>query len=386
MIIHRFLHWINEAPDGARAEAAGALARAYLYSDLSEAELPPAEAALTLLTQDPCVDVRQAIADALAPSEHTPHHIALALAQDIEEVAICVVGLSPVLNDSDLIELATSGRLSILLAIAHRFYISPGLAAALAELGDDETCTLLINNGGAVLTPSVFTRLAERFGQSPTVSEALINRPDVPVAVRQLLMVKMSTALTALFAEHNSPSRESHRTIAREACDRATLALASEESSDLPSLVRHLRTTGQLTPTLILRTLLSGNIRLFEEMLVQLSNMPLKRVSGLVHDSSGRGFAALFMRTGLPLSAFKAFAASLNAWHHVGLADNSGINLQKRMVQCALDVCRPRETDDLDELTALLRHFSDEANREYALHTAAELTSLPLQLPRLKAA
>jgi hypothetical protein len=41
---------------------------------------------------------------------------------------------------------------------------------------------------------------------------------------------------------------------------------------------------------LILRALLSGNITLFEEALAELTDMPVARVSGLVHD---RGSAAV---------------------------------------------------------------------------------------------
>jgi uncharacterized protein (DUF2336 family) len=386
MIIHRFLHWINEAPPAARAEAAAALARAYLYSNLSTEEQAPAEAALTLLTQDSQLDVRRALADALASSAQTPHHIALALAQDVEEVAICMIGLSPVLNDSDLIDLAVTGKLSVLLAIAHRSYISPGLAAALVELGDEETCALLVTNQGAVLTTSVFNRLAEKFGQSSQVSEALLNRSDVPVSVRQMLMVKMSEALTGHFTRRSGKRCESNHLLAREACDRATLSLASESDCDLPSLVRHLRKSGQLTTTLVLRALLSGNIVLFEEMLTQLATLPLRRVRGLIHDMSGRGFAALFMKTGLPVSSFKAFSAALQAWHSVGLDTPKGTSLQQQMVQRALSVCRPHETDELDELIALLRHFADEASREQALTTAAELKSRPVEWPKLQAA
>jgi len=35
MIVRRFLQWVRTAPAGERADATGALARAYLYSELS---------------------------------------------------------------------------------------------------------------------------------------------------------------------------------------------------------------------------------------------------------------------------------------------------------------------------------------------------------------
>ena len=36
MIVQRFLSWVQNAPAGARAEATGALARAWLHSDLGD--------------------------------------------------------------------------------------------------------------------------------------------------------------------------------------------------------------------------------------------------------------------------------------------------------------------------------------------------------------
>jgi hypothetical protein len=44
MIVRQFLHWLRTAPSGDRAEATSALARAFLYSDLTNATAPPPKA------------------------------------------------------------------------------------------------------------------------------------------------------------------------------------------------------------------------------------------------------------------------------------------------------------------------------------------------------
>jgi hypothetical protein len=43
MIVRQFLHWIRTAPASERADATSALARAYLYSDLSPDDLAAAD-------------------------------------------------------------------------------------------------------------------------------------------------------------------------------------------------------------------------------------------------------------------------------------------------------------------------------------------------------
>ena len=68
MIVRHFLDWIRSAPAGQRAEATGALARAYLYSDLSVDDAAAAEGAMLMLLDDASPLVRRALADTLAAS------------------------------------------------------------------------------------------------------------------------------------------------------------------------------------------------------------------------------------------------------------------------------------------------------------------------------
>src|SRR3974390_869806 len=99
MIVRQFLQWVRTAPAGERAEATSALARAYLYSDLTADDrgaaegamlmqlddpAPPvrgaAEGALLSKLDDPSPLVRRSLADALAASPNAPPAIIFALA------------------------------------------------------------------------------------------------------------------------------------------------------------------------------------------------------------------------------------------------------------------------------------------------------------------
>src|SRR6267154_2553438 len=63
MIVRQFIGWIRTAPAGGRAEATRSLARAWLISDLSDADRAAAEGAFLRLLDDPSPLVRQAIAE-----------------------------------------------------------------------------------------------------------------------------------------------------------------------------------------------------------------------------------------------------------------------------------------------------------------------------------
>ena len=94
MIVRQFLRWVQTAAPGERAEATSALARAFLYSDLSEEDRLAAEAAMTVLLDDPSPLVRSALAQALSGSPDAPHGVILALAQDQPEIAAAVAARS----------------------------------------------------------------------------------------------------------------------------------------------------------------------------------------------------------------------------------------------------------------------------------------------------
>src|SRR6185437_8844059 len=92
---------------------------------------------------------------------------------------------------------------------------------------------------------------------------------------------------------------------AREACEKATVALAAETPYDeVEGLVAHLRDSGQLTAGLILRALLSGNVVFFEEALAELAGLPLESVTSYIHDRHISGFPALYVKAGLPDLAY----------------------------------------------------------------------------------
>lgn len=95
MVVSHFLKWVNTAKVAERAAAAAALAGAYINHDLPFEDRCAAEAALTLLLDDPSSKVRLALADVLSMSHHAPPQIINALASDQPEIAALVLTRSP---------------------------------------------------------------------------------------------------------------------------------------------------------------------------------------------------------------------------------------------------------------------------------------------------
>src|SRR5262249_17955897 len=149
--------------------------------------------------------------------------------------------------------------------------------------------------------------------------DALLGRSDLPAATRQALVLKLSQTLAEFVAARAWLAPDRAQRITREACEKATVALAAASpENEVRPLIRHLGESGQLNAGLILRSLLSGNADFFEEALAELAQVPLARVAGIVHDRRGTSFRALYDKAGLPASTFLAFREALEAMRDEG--------------------------------------------------------------------
>src|SRR6476661_3297086 len=140
MIVRQFLQWLRKAPPGERADATSALARAYLHSDLSRDDLAAAEGAMIMLLDDPSPLVRRALSDVFASSQAAPVVVVHALATDQPEIAGPVLQRSPLLRDSDLVDLVATAHPESQAAIASRFLLPRSVSAAIAEVGAAPAC------------------------------------------------------------------------------------------------------------------------------------------------------------------------------------------------------------------------------------------------------
>jgi uncharacterized protein (DUF2336 family) len=368
MIVRQFISWVRTAPAGERAGATRALARAWLISDLSRDDRITAEGALLMLLDDPSPLVRQAMSDVFAASADAPPAIVAALASDQPDIALPVLEFSPLLLDADLVDLVATGCPQVQCAVARRAKLPVSVAAALAEVGDAAAVLELIENPDVVLAPFSLERIVERHGDLAVIREALLQRESLPASVRLALATKVSATLAGFAAARDwiTPDRASR--LAAEATERSLLDIANlSEGEELSALIHHLRESGQLNASLVLRALLSGNASLFEAALVELTGLPQRRVTALAY-GRGAGLDALLTKAGFPRSTVPAFRTAVAAILETGFVEtqNGVTRLQRRMVERVLMQCENEVVSTHDPLLVLLRRFSVEAAREDA--------------------
>jgi uncharacterized protein (DUF2336 family) len=375
MIVRQFISWVRTASAVERAEATRSLARAWLISDLTPDDRAAAEGALLMQLDDPSALVRQAMAEAFARSAEAPAAIVRALSLDQTSVALPILEHSPLLIDADLVDIVATGNCEMQCAIARRIKVPPPVCAAIAEVGSAAAALELIENAYAELAPFSWDRIVERHGHLAAIRESMLLLEDLPAATRAALVAKLSETLAQFVVAKNWLSADRAGRLTSEARDRSAITIAARSrGEDICGLVRHLRATGQLTAGLILRALLSGHLELVEAALAELSELPLARVSGLLHDRGVASLQALLKRAGLPESTFAAFRVALEVCHEIGFADSMGTaaRLRRRMVERVLTRC---ETDAsaTEQLLILLRRFAMESAREEARQFCDEL-------------
>src|SRR3954464_9983130 len=146
MIVRQFISWVRTAPAGERAEATRSLARALLFSDMSEGDCVAAEGALLMLLDDPSPLVRQAMAEVFSHSPDAPATIVRALAADPPPLPPPVLEHSPLLIAADLVDLVATGTSDTQCAVARRLNLPSSVSAAVAEVGSAAAALELIEN------------------------------------------------------------------------------------------------------------------------------------------------------------------------------------------------------------------------------------------------
>ena len=217
MIVRQFISWIRTAPPaGARAEATRSLARAWLISDLSDDDRIAAEGALLRLLDDPSPLVRQAIAEEFATSVHAPAVIVQALSLDQPLVARPILEHSPLLIDTDLVDIVATGTCETQCAIARRVNLPKSVAAAIVEVGTATAALELMANPYAELEPFSFDRIVERHGHHSAIRETILMQEDLPSSTRLALVIKLSDTLTQFVVGRNWLSADRARRVASE--------------------------------------------------------------------------------------------------------------------------------------------------------------------------
>ncbi|MCH8808466.1 MAG: DUF2336 domain-containing protein [Proteobacteria bacterium] len=296
-----------------RAETTAKIASQFTTEALSPAERQIAEDIFRKLVKDVELRVREALASHLKNSPDLPHDVAMALAKDVDSVSLPMIKFSEVLTDEDLIEIVRDQGAAKQVAVAQRPSVSPRVADALVDTGNDKAVARLVANDGAKLTEKLLGRVMDEYEASDAVSDSLARRPNMPASVSAQLIEKLSERLQDFLLSTHDVSPDIASNLILQARERATMSLVDYGSTDaeLDNLIEQLFRRDRLTPSLLLRSVCMGDIHFFERAVARLADLPLQNARILIHDQGLLGLESIYMKADLPKRLFPAFRAGI---------------------------------------------------------------------------
>ena len=332
MIVDAFLHWAEQAGNGERARAAGAIGKAFLMTRITQWEKEAALKALHRLSVDPVMGVRQALAYALSESRDAPRDIILKLAADEADVAAIVILNSPVLTDIDLIDIFARGPLVNRALVAARPRLSDVVAATLAETGEEAEITILLENTAASLSSVALRRIAERMRHDETISALLMERTDLDLETRAMLIV----------GADEMPEPPAVDEEAGQGWKLFESIIQVEDRATSSPLMRRIGTNRNAAPALLLHALCRGRVTETAHAVASLSGAAQDSVTAVLEQGRFHALRALFEAAALGRAMSTLLAEAVLARREVeeGGAgpENIALRLQSRLAEAGAPV------------------------------------------------
>jgi uncharacterized protein (DUF2336 family) len=297
----------------ARAEIAKRLGSDLDNTVLTGDELRKAQDIICVLAKDIEVEVRRALATSLRRSTRLPRLAAIAMANDVDTVALPILASSLVLTNDDLLEIVRRGSSAAQTAIASRKNVSEEVSEALVTHGDETAVTMLMRNATSQVNEKTLSLALDRFGQSDPVMRSMAHRPTLPIAITERLVTMVSDELQHYLVTHHNVPRSLAAQLTTSSREAAVLRVSEGHPEEtMQSLAEQVAARGRLTPTLLLRALSKGDMAFFEAAFAKLASIPVENARTLIHDSGAKSFASLYKASDLPKNLLPAFRAMLD--------------------------------------------------------------------------
>ena len=284
------------------------VAAAYAAGRLARSEAAIAEDIFRILAKDGDPAVRRALVARLKDAAQLPLDIAQRFLADGDELAVPMVRASQALGDLDLLEVLKRRGPALRQAVAARPRLSPTLVGAVIDSGEEPLLEALLANPTAELDESAAARLLERHGQSQAVLSALCRRPGLSTGAAETLYRTLSEQLEseALRRRDVGLDEITDRLLQLRRLASLNLMETTSVDDDLERLTERLQASGHLTPSLVLRALCLGDLKLFEAAMARLADIPVQSARTLIHDKGTLGLESIYLRAALPEGLYSA--------------------------------------------------------------------------------
>lgn len=356
-ILEKLQKLSEKMPVGIRGGLASRMAESFVSGQIKEEDRETVEEIFRLLARDVEMQVRKALAENIKNSSLLPRDVVLVLARDIAEVADPLVQYSPVLSDSDMLELLKETKsVSTRVAMASRQRVGLPLTIALIESGEDAVAKTIINNRGAELNDDAILEIADRFPDNGEIINMAMDRYPLPLPVAEKLISKISEGLRREIIAKTNVSAFALEDALQSTHEWASIQLMSgTPDADLHKFVEHLYNEAKLTPSLMIRALICGYARFFVAAVAVRAGVSSRNAVKLLNDPGPLGFRAIYKAATLPPGVAEAIRVVFQlAWQITGEGREILPEFPKRLLEKIMVGGYDRSVDNMSFVTAII--------------------------------
>ncbi len=259
---------------------------------------------LQCLADDQLPRVRQILAEEVKTLDCLPRRIALKMAHDIEIVSAPVLEYSPLLSDSDLIDIITTAHARhALAAIARRENLSATVSQAIAAAMDVPSVAALLKNASAQIRQKTMDKIIEQAERIRDWHRPLVLREDLSQRAIRRIASFVSAALVDQLAGRVNLDEDTREFLRQRMQDRID---RDDEVGDAVAVVAARHRDGTLDDKFVVSAAQDGQRDIVVQSLALLAGVPKDDVHRILESRLAKPVTALVWRAGLSMRvAFK---------------------------------------------------------------------------------
>jgi len=260
---------------------------------------------LEVLAEDQLPSIRAILSESLKDSLVAPKHVILALAKDAEEiVASPVLEYSPLLSETDLLEIIASGVASgSLPAVARRDNLGEDISEAVAATLDIPAVAALLANKSARVREETLDQIISQAEGIETLHEPLVMRVDLSLRAMKRIAGFVAMSLVEKLVKKNGLSSEIESELKKQVRNRIeeSSSLTEEDESKSEKRAQKLWSAGRLNEETMMEAVNSREISFVQMGLGLMTGMKIGTVRSILNSRNGKVVTALCWKAELSM-------------------------------------------------------------------------------------
>ncbi len=348
-----------------------------LYFDILEngGQADAARAEVIELFQNANSHARKEIAERIATNYILEFPLLEAVLQIDVEASLTIIIRSSAFTDDQLMDLIHCPDERISAAIIEREYVSGRVLEYCLKCADGLAAASLLRRYKHDISPYHIRDIAFRAANTDAGRAAVLTIFNIDDSIKCAIIEDWANRLANYVGDTGLIDKQACPNWSRHAVERALLVAAHDfENVANENLVSEFSRRSWISPSFLIRALLTGHKSLFITILSRLSNTPIMQVIELFENYDGEEFAKCYANSGLPDSYIKLFAGlirfyetSLNECGHLQW-DGFSENLSQKVT----DLLEKKFPQECQEDISILKRITQETVQDFRVSVMSE--------------